>query len=317
MSETNTNLAPPSREKNAALPDFIIAGAAKAGTTTLCQYLKQHPGVFIPEHKEPYFFSFDGEVKHADDADFRKLIIDEPEAYRALFTSAEPGQLLGEASTSYLYTHQITVEKIQRVYQAAGKPLPKIIAILRNPTDRAFSHHLYLRQKGVESLSFETAIQPEIAKQRLHLRYWDYDYVEYGRYVEQVRHFKDVFPHVRIFLFEDLVRRPEALLEEMLHFLGLEAARIKTDFVTNPSGEPVNRTLVHLLIGDTWFKSLTRKLVPTGSWDMMRRWRDTVLKRFLRPASIDAATRAQLVAIYRRDNVQLQELLGRDLSAWM
>lgn len=313
----NATFAAPGREQNPALPDFIIAGAAKAGTTTLCQYLKQHPGVFIPEHKEPYFFSFDGAVNQADDPDFRKLIIDKPEAYRSLFAPALPGQLLGEASTSYLYTHQISVEKMRRVYRAAGKPLPKIIAILRNPADRAFSHHLYLRQKGVEDLSFESAIQPEIAKQRLHLRYWDYDYVEYGRYIEQVRHYKEAFPHVLIFLFEDLVRRPEALLQEMLSFLGLEAAQIKTNFVTNPSGEPINKTLVQLLIGDTWFKSLTRTLVPTSSWDMMRRWRDTVLKRFLRQTSINAATRAHLAALYRHDNVQLQELLGRDLSAWM
>lgn len=299
------------------LPDFILAGAAKGGTTSLSRYLKQHPDVYFPEHKEPYFFSFDGEVKQAADPGFRKLIIDQPDKYSALFAPAAPGQILGEASTSYLYTHQISVPKIQRDYRAANRPPPRMIAILRNPVDRAFSHYVYLRQNGVEPLAFEEAIRPENVKRRLHLRYWDFDYVDYGRYFEQVRHFKSAFPEMRFFLFEDLLNDPQALVRELLEFLELKPARIDTGYVSNPSGEPLNKAAVHMLIGDTWLKSLTRRLVPQASWDMMRRVRDGVLQRVLRPVSLPEATRDALRELYREDNMRLQDLLGRDLSRWM
>jgi hypothetical protein len=299
------------------LPDFIIVGAAKGGTTSLYQYLKQHPQVFFPEHKEPYFFSFEEGVTQADDPDFRKLIIDDSVNYSGLFSPATPGQLLGEASTSYLYTHQVSVPKIQRLYQEAGRPLPKMIAILRNPVDRAFSHYVYLRQKGVETLSFEEAIRPDVAKQRHHLRNWDYDYVEYGRYAAQVRHFKQAFPQMRFYIFEDLVSDPMRLVLDLLEYLDLEPFAIDTTFVSNPSGEPTSRAAVHMLIGDTWLKTLARTLVPIDYRDAVRRMRDKLLKRFLRKNCINKRCHEYLIETYRDDIKELQSLLDRDLSSWM
>ena len=123
------------------LPNFLVIGAAKAGTTTVYQYLKQHPQVYMSPRKEPHFFSKNGTKDYP---------IPTLEDYQALFQEASDEIAIGEASTSYL-THPQTAERIQ--YHI---PHAKLIAILRDPANRTYSLYIMLLMLGKRKLSSYT-----------------------------------------------------------------------------------------------------------------------------------------------------------------
>ncbi len=116
------------------LPDFLILGAMRSGTTSLYHYLKQHPEIFMPSLKEPHFFSYFGKPVSPLPSYIRSARWN-LEDYLTLFESAMNGQLIGEASVSYLYYYRETIENIKRVYRDNYSQL-KCIAILRNPVER-------------------------------------------------------------------------------------------------------------------------------------------------------------------------------------
>lgn len=299
------------------LPDFMIAGVAKAGTTSLVRYLSQHPDLCFADNKEPYFFSFGEEIQQASDAAFRRLIVRDEKSYRELFSQCGEGQLCGEASTSYLYTYRTTIPRIREVYATAGVRPPKLVAVLRNPVDRAFSHFMYLKLTGVERLSFEEAIEKRTVAHRSEQRYWDFDYLNYGLYYQQVKAYLAAFPEMRLYLFEDLASSPLTVVQDIFCYLGVEVRAVDTSFRANPSGVPRSETLVKLLIGDGLLKKSVKKVCPARWRTSARRFRDGVLARFLRSAQLEASTRGRLVAFYREDVKKLEELIGRDLSSWL
>ena len=149
------------RYKNHRLPDFIIPGAAKSGTTSLYQILNQHPDIFFPKSKkEPFYFSFGGEKPNYEDEQFNAIPVYQTDDYLNLYTEADDSQICGDASTSYLYLHEESIANMKKLY---GDDLAevKVIIILRNPVDRAFSHYTYLVRNGFENRPFEEAILPE------------------------------------------------------------------------------------------------------------------------------------------------------------
>lgn len=186
-------------------PDFFVVGAAKSGTSSLYNYLAQHPAVFMAEPKEPHFFSEYRppveEVKHLDE--YLDLFQDVPDSVRA-----------GEASTSYLYS-EIAAQNIDRL-----RPDAKIIAVLRDPVSRAYSQYWNQIQEGVEPLSFKEtlAAEPERIEQ-----YWWYGfhYVEGDRYAEQVERDMELFCRdtVRVHLFEDPRRDTVRVRQDIFSFL--------------------------------------------------------------------------------------------------
>ena len=121
------------------MPNFLIIGAPKSGTTSLYQYLKQHPQIYLPDKKEPHFFSFEGRTQGFNgpgQADFMKKRITKIEDYIKLFENVNDELAIGEASTSYLYIPE-AVERIKKYV-----PEVKIITIIRHPAERAFSDYL-------------------------------------------------------------------------------------------------------------------------------------------------------------------------------
>ncbi len=216
-------------------PDFLIIGAAKAGTTTLHDRLSRHPALFLTENKEPSFFSYrpDRWIYRA----FKKMVqdykdqggfideaaaaADSPQnawrhylpAYRALFQNARPDQLRGEASTNYTRIPQYP-DVPQRIAEIA--PDAKFIYLMRHPVDRAFSHYVHrwsneLHRGEPFRESFEQFIQHEPVC------------VDSSRYMTQIEAFLQLFPRDR-FLFlklEDLQADPLNLTRRVLNFLGV------------------------------------------------------------------------------------------------
>jgi hypothetical protein len=205
------------------LPGFIIIGAQKSGTTSLLQYLRQHPNIGATHKKEVHFFSWWYE-KGMD-------------WYRAHFPLEGEAPVVGEASPSYLL-HPGVPARVHAVL-----PDVKLIVMLRNPVDRAYSHHQMNARKGVDYLSFEEAIAKEPERLRLNMgsdKDWrDSSFISYlsrGLYADQLEGWFDVFPreNIQVLKSEAFFADPERGLHETLDFLELPPLRLESYDVFNP-----------------------------------------------------------------------------------
>jgi hypothetical protein len=198
------------------LPDFLILGAQKAGTTALYAYLRWHPQITGPSFKEVSFF--DRHYAHGE------------RWYRA-HMPARRRSLVGEASPSYLF-HPLAPERV-----AGMLPDTRLIALLRNPVDRAFSHYQHEVALGREPLSFEDAIEREEERMRGEVErmvrepsyfshaWWNYTYVARGRYAEQLERWFARFPRERLLVLftEELAADTAGTYRRVLDFLGAGA----------------------------------------------------------------------------------------------
>jgi len=196
-------------------PDFLVVGSARAGTTSLQRYLRQHPGLFLPKLKEPCFFSFAEDKATYKHGKFAFAVRD-PKKYLDLFETAEKEQVRGEISTPYLYLYEKTIANIRKYHPHADQL--KILILLRNPADRAFSQYMWRVRDGREPLSFEEAIAAE-QKRKQEGYSFDYFYTDRGFYFSQVKAYLDAFQNVKIVLLDDLKERPMEMLSEICEFL--------------------------------------------------------------------------------------------------
>ena len=218
--------------------DFLIVGAARAGTTTLFELLSRHSGIFIPKRKECRYFSCMPENFVVPGPPYTMNIIQSQEEYRSLFNIAEPGQLRGDISPDYLYFYQNAVPKILNEISAQ---IPVII-VLRNPIDRAYSHYLHHVNGGRENLAFEDALNAEQERRATNWA-WGWNYVDVGLYSRQVKAFLESFERVLLLLFEEDIVTGQAG-EKVLNFLNLDPESTTAGhFISNISGYPKFRWL--------------------------------------------------------------------------
>ncbi len=301
-------------EKEIQLPDVLMIGAAKSGTTTLYQYMVQNPAIYFPkERKEPFYFSFGGEKPRYTDTSFVKNLVWKTSDYLSLYNHAQSNQVLVDGSTSYLYTSEKTIQTIQKMYGDQAKKV-KIVVILRHPAERAFSHYTFLIRNGHEDVSFEQAIDPTIIAKRKNIR-WGYDYLEYGLYAKQLKPFLNFFENVEVFLFEDL-KKPEEVSKRLFSFLGVENIPITLDFIANPSGIPKSKGFIRLIRGNVFTRFL-RTILPSNLKNILKIWRDDTMSKSLIKQKLDPEIRKKLIAYYQKDIEQLQVLIKRDLSHWL
>ncbi|MDR4507103.1 MAG: sulfotransferase domain-containing protein [Candidatus Brocadiaceae bacterium] len=302
------------RGKNVKLPDFLVVGAAKSGTTTLYYCLIQHPQIFMPKGKEPRFFSFMERPPHYSIPDHpeNKSIIWRFEDYVKLFQSTKDDQIIGEGSVGYLYTYEMTIKHIKSIYGGKYKDL-KIIAILRNPVDRAFSQYLLQRRQGsIERESFEETFNPEFIKKGMN-KARGYDYIGFGMYYNQIKAYLNEFPNVKVYLFEDL-KNIRDLIKDIFKFLNVDhTIEVNTNIKANPSGIPKNKNLVKLLQK----ASSMKYILPPKLKVKLAGLRDCVLVKLIEKPEVPIATREKLINIFRADILNLQNLIGRDLSPWL
>lgn len=296
------------------LPNFLIIGAPRAGTTTLYHYLAQHPDVFMSEEKEPNFFLFDGSGPRFTGPNTRPAhartarTIDE---YRNLFAGAEGYAAVGEGSTQYLYS----AHAAQRI--AMRLPKAKLVAIVRHPVERAYSSYLHLRGLGEEPAeTFERALELEDDRKRD--GWWpQYLYVDKGLYSRQVQQYLGVFPadQLRIYTYEDLSSRPEELRRDLFDYLEIDVTFTPTHVGrTNASGVPRAAWLHRLLTTPSPPKAALKRLVPRPVAEYIHQG---IRRMNLDTPALAPDTRAHLLNAFRADTLQLQGLIGRDLTAWL
>lgn len=297
------------REKE-NLPNFLIVGATRAGTTSLYHYLSQHPDIFMSEIKEPCFFAFADE--HPTFKKGKSSFVTDYESYINLFKEGKDYKCRGEASTPYLYFYEKAINNIRK-YIPEYENL-KIIIILRNPIERAYSQYMLLRKELRENLSFEDAIKVE----RLRIKenyHFDYFYISRGYYFKAVEAYLKNFKNVRVYLFEDFKNDPEAIIKDIFKFLGVNE-NFKCDIKVkyNVSGIPKMKWVSLLLNTNNVMKNFVKRILPIPLRNNIKR--SIIAFNLKRPKMPDRAKK-YLIDLYREDIINVSKLIHRDLSGWL
>lgn len=297
-----------------SFPNFLLIGAQKAGTTSLYHYLHQHPQIFMSPVKEPGFFDFEGvQPSFTGPLDYNSYshITNNIRDYSSLFKGVTNQVAIGEATTWYLYSH-IAPKRIKFYI-----PNVKLIVVLRNPVDRAFSSFMHTVRDGREPIrDFGKALQEE---QNRITSNWEYiwRYTDMGFYSVQLHRYFEYFDQrqLRIYLYEDLVEKPVDLLKDIFQFLNVDDS-FTPEVLTrlNISGTP-KYSFIEMLLSDTNnVKNLLKPILPS----LLRKNIANYLRIQNRIKSqCPANIRRKLREVFREDILALQNLLQRDLSMWL
>lgn len=261
------------------LPDLVVIGAPKAGTTSLARWLSGHPDVRMSATKELEFF----------DRYFARGV----GWYRDQLPSGGPGTVVAEATPTYL-GHPLAPARA-----AATLPSARYVAILREPVGRAWSNYWFFCQLGVERRSWEAALRAERRGQG------PVDYLTRGRYAEQLARWDAVVDRDRllVLLFDDLVADPAGVFAQVCRFAGVrDDVRPPSTRSVNPTSRPRSRRLQHAL-----HVSGTSRRTELGR----RAWAWNA--RGGRPPELPPAEAADLRRSFAGCNAALAERLGRAL----
>ena len=298
------------------LPDFFVIGAPKAGTTALYRCLKQHPDLYLSPVKETYYFATEGEppISPGPCGNFlHESQMWKPSTYFKQFAGVSTQKAVGEGSTIYLYAAGIAAGRIRRAV-----PQAKIVAILRQPAERAYSSYTYWRQLGQEpARTFPEALAHE--ETRLKEKWFPvFCHRAQGYYHSFLSIYYGTFPReqIRIYLYEEWKHTPMAVLQDLFAFLGVDGNVTPT----------IPRLNVTRLPRSQWLHQLAERAGQAGAGvagQAVRRRIAAVLRRIdtmynlAPPPPLLPRTRALLTAVYREDILRLQDLLGRDLTHWL
>lgn len=278
-------------------PDFLIVGATKGGTTSLYRYLGEHPGIFLPEEKEPNFFSFTLDDVEGEDLEAAER------RYRALFAEAGD-RFAGEASTTYL-THPDAPDRIrERVPEA------RIVGSLRDPIQRAYSHYWMHVAAGKRPEPFHEVVEAELEG-----RDDDLFYLEWSRYSDNVARFLDLFGEEATLFFTtaELGRDTGAVLRRVVEHVGADPGPVDemalerhNRFKGIPRGDLVERIRTSDLAS-----SVAGVLLPKRVRDYLGN--QLLLRDADEKPPLEDRTRELLADAFEEEVAGLEDLLDRDL----
>jgi hypothetical protein len=289
-------------------PDFFVIGAYRSGTTALYRYMRQHPDVFLPLEKEPNFYAVDGNPDASTVLLSRSLTT--RAEYDRYFADAAPSQRRGDISPEYL-RNPAAAPRIRRDH-----PDTRLVAILRNPVDRAWSDFLLHRRDGNEPCE---SLRDALADQERRQRDGDHragHYVDSGMYHAQLQRYLEHFSREQllVLLYDDLTRDRHASMRAIFGHVGVDPSFVTTDEeAINASGVPTSRAVAYAL-------RTRAKLRPYVSRSVLEKARphwDRFLSRNLSRPELSDADRELLCDLYRDEIAALGTLLDRDLSQWL
>ncbi|KUO96439.1 sulfotransferase family protein [Ferroacidibacillus organovorans] len=294
------------------IPNFLIVGAAKSGTSSLDRYLAQHPEIYIPTKKEAHFYSipdFPERFTGPGDEGMNDETIRQRADYEALFDARTDEPAVGESSVFYLYYPGTAA----RIY--ADNPEMKIIIVLREPVARAYSAYMHLIRDARETLSFEDSLAAEEERKKKGFEpMWLYR--DLGRYSEQIERYLDVFgaERLHVMLFDEFTKQSKHYVRGVFRFLGVdEHARIDTQMHHNESGVPRSRAAFDFVSKPHPLKEWVKPFIPQSVRERLgNRAKSMLLER----TSMRSETRRELSAYFAPDIAKLEKLLKRDLSHW-
>ena len=296
------------------LPNFLIVGAAKSGTSSLHNYLNQHPDVFMPSYnekgmkvKEPRFL-IKNLVKDRLHNGIWSL-----EEYQSLFNKVKSEKMIGESTVLYLYYYK---EAIQNIKKYLGEDV-KIIIMLRHPVDRAFSAYTHVARGINENLPFEKALEVENKRLINDVSLTPMVmYKDMGLYHDMVKSYLENFKHVHIIMYEDFQEDAGKVVVETLAFLGiLDTAKLDTISRHNVGGKRWRFSLLkQFFMRDNFLKKWFRFLFPRSLRKRFRILVEFFLKEEVKP--ISERTRKKLLTFFKEDILKLEKLLNTNLNHW-
>jgi sulfotransferase family protein len=298
------------------LPNFLVLGTAKAGTSSLYVYLKQHPQVFLSPTTELNFFAHEGRdlnFRGPGDVEYIRSdsLVATYDEYCKQFADVSGETAVGEISTHNLYRAQAPA-LINRYL-----PNAKMIAMLRHPVERAFSAFSHMVRDGrEETKDFRMALARESA--RIHSN-WEplWHYKSMGFYGAQLSRYFDVFDRkqIRVYIYDDFVARPLEIVQDIFGFIGVDKSFVPDmSEKHNVSTILRSRRLNEMMMGKSLVRSALRRLAPSRARLHIRR---SILKRNSKRLRLAPDVRNELTNAYRTDIGLLQRLLDRDLSHWL
>lgn len=286
------------------LPNFLCIGVARAGTTTLHKILIQHQDIYLPKIKEPHFFDFE--------ENYQKGI----KWYSKYFFGRYNGEkAIGEITPSYIYIEKVA----KRIYTDLGKDV-KLIIMLRNPVDRAYSQYYLNIRRGVESFSFYDIMNTVNEEDRISKGLWEkkcYSYISRGLYANQIKRFLEYFPidNMKIIIFEkDFIQNRDNTISDIQRFLNVREVGLNTNVKSNMTSMGRSTYIYQ--------KSRLRKIAKFFLPSLKLRHR---IRFFLRkinekhyvPEEIPIDLRKNIIKKhFIQDIHNLEKLIGRDLSYW-
>jgi hypothetical protein len=296
-------------------PNFFIVGAQKAGTTSLYFYLKEVPQVYMSPLKEPFYFAPHAVHNSASD------IIRDKKEYLRLFEKANGYIAIGEATPIYLWDPDAP----KLIYQTV--PHARIIMILRDPIERAYSNYLMrVRYSGVKSSFYDELIRDYRSQEKLYGK--SQLYVEFGMYYEQVKRYFNIFgrEQVKVIIFEEFVKRPEQTVNEVLAFLGVRYTVKEIREQHNPYSVPRTPLSRWIFAAFRWLRARNIRF-----YKLLMLLPDSVLESLPLPSGKSSGFAARILfkriekpkiepeafkflqEIYYDDVLRLESLLGRSL----
>lgn len=294
------------------LPNFVIVGGARCGTSALATFLHRHPDIYMSPQKEPSFFLFDGAppaFTGPGDDYLTTMVRTTWHDYLALFAGARHERAVGEASVYYLYRP----DALRRL--TSELPDVRVIAILRDPVERAFSAWAHHVRDGREELGFLDAVEAGERRRQAGWE-WAWSYCELSRYHHHVRELQHLLDPDRLLLLrhDEFERDGPAVLSRVFRFLGVDpGVSIDTSTRVNPGGRPRNARLHAVLHEPHPVKDLLRPLVPDRIRQHTHR---ALLVRNTERLSLDPTVRSSLLDHFVDDVRALEGTTGWDLAAW-
>ena len=281
------------------LPNFIICGTQRGGTTALYHYLKMHPEVYMSVKKEVHFF----------DLNFHRGV----EWYSRFFSGARYGsyKAVGEASPLYMYLEEVP----ERIHSLL--PEAKLIFILRHPVDRAYSHYWHEVKLGFEHLSFEEAVEREEERLKAGSLFarQHYSYLDRGRYAAQLERYRKYFSkdQMLILINRDLRENTLATLQKVSEFLGIDPgfwANVSLEKRYNVGKSP-RSWAIHRIGVKIAYKVGPKTTLGTTIRRLLRR---TNFKEGYPP--MKPQTRRKLLEVFKQPSKTLEQLIQRKLDWW-
>jgi hypothetical protein len=281
------------------LPNFIIAGVPRAGTTSLVGYLRQHPQIFMAEG-EPRFFLHNPDPTDTSEVYDLKIDVRSLPEYEALFEGVTDEKAIGEKTPFYIYAPG-AMGRIK-----ATLPDVRLVFSLRNPIERAYSSYWLAVRNGQDVGSVEEFLTPSS------------DYIATGYYYAYLCRWYQTFDpaRIKVVIFDDLKQSPQAVFQDLCRFLEVDDGVVLADTTAKNAGaKPSNRALAKTIKGirsSAVFETI-RPMIPKA-------WREPLkqmeAKNYEKPPAIDKDLVARLRPLFEDDIRQLEGLLGRDLSVW-
>jgi hypothetical protein len=292
-----------------ALPNLFIVGAAKSGTTSLHNYLHQHPDVFMCNPKEPHYL-----INQEIGINRIPVGITNFIEYTDLFSEGEDKKYRGESSVMYLMYPEIVIPKIKNQFGEDSK----IIIMLRNPVERAYSGYQHVKRYNVmESLSFEQALE------KSENRYHNTSnmtpasrYLELGMYFKQVKIFIEEFDNVHVIIYDDYKNDFSSEMDNVFKFLDVDAFKVNTEEKYMVGGwKWKNEWIKSLMMKKSPYKTVLKFLLPFKSLRkvIMLNLRKRSINKI---ENINPETKKWLKEYYKSDIEKLSLLLDKDLNNW-